>query len=207
MKIIKRIIIENFRSLRKIDISPTDINVFSGLNDTGKSNILKALNLFFNNETDFLAPLKFSQDFSKIALASAQKARKQKQQIKIRVYLDAPSSFPSLKNKEIFLEKVFDREGVLTSNYPSTEVKKRAQITRLFNKVKYYYIPALKGPDVFKSLLGKIGEHQLISPDEISKLNEEVNKNLSDLEGILGFSSIKIKTTMGFPVLVRDFLE
>src|SRR3989338_8782370 len=207
MKIIKRIVIENFRSLKKIDISPTDINVLSGLNDTGKSNVLKALNLFFNNETDFLTPLKFSQDFSKIALASAQKARKQKQQIKIRVYLEAPSSFPSLKNKEVFLEKVFDREGILTSNYPSTEVKKRAQITRLFNKVKYYYIPALKGPDVLKSLLGKIGEHQLISPDEIGKLNEEVNKNLSDLKDILDLSAIKTKTTMGFPVFVRDFWE
>ncbi|MDP3957734.1 MAG: AAA family ATPase [bacterium] len=208
MKTISKVVIENFRSIKRIEISPKDINVFSGLNDTGKSNVLKALNLFFNNETDFQTPLKFSQDFSKVALASAQRARKQKQQIKIKIYFQPPVSFPSLKKESgIFLEKVFNRDGTVGLNYSINDSKKQAQITRLVNKINYFYIPALKGADVLRFLLGKIGEHQLISPEEISKLNEEVNKNLSDLKDILNLSDIKITTSMGFPVLVRDFWE
>jgi len=208
MKIIERIVIENFRSLKLIDININDINVFSGLNDTGKSNILKALNFFFNGETDFLTPLKFSNDFSKITLASAQRSGKQKQQIKIRVYFNIPSSFPSLRNEqEVFIEKVVTREGDASYYYSTDDIKKKAQITRLFNKIKYFYIPALKGPDVLRFVLGKIGEHQLISSDEINKLNKEVNVNLSDLKSILSLSAIATKTSMGFPVLVRDFWE
>ncbi len=57
MKIIKKIRIENFRSFlgtRGDDLAEvldvTDLNIFSGANDSGKSNILRALNLFFNDE-------------------------------------------------------------------------------------------------------------------------------------------------------------
>ena len=57
MKVITKINIENFRSFlgtRKDDkaevLDATDLNIFSGANDSGKSNILRALNLFFNDE-------------------------------------------------------------------------------------------------------------------------------------------------------------
>ena len=208
MKIIKHIRIENFRSLKNIDIQTTNINVFSGLNDTGKSNVLKALNLFFNEQTDFLLPLKFGNDFSKIALASAQRAGKKKQQIKIKIYFNIPKSFPSLTSEsEVWIERVFDRQDDVVTTYSTDDIKKKAQITRLLNKIKYFYVPALKGPDVLKFLLGRIGEHQLVSSDQISKLNREVNDNLSDLKEILNISAISTKTSVGFPVLIRDFWE
>ena len=57
--LIKKIEISSFRSIEKISIEVSEINVFSGINDVGKSNILKALNLFFYGNTDFLRPLKF----------------------------------------------------------------------------------------------------------------------------------------------------
>lgn len=73
MDIIEKIEIKHFRSFDggkdqtkvKID-NLKDLNIFSGANDSGKSNILRALNLFFNNE---ISPgLKFdkNRDFSKI---------------------------------------------------------------------------------------------------------------------------------------------
>ena len=47
---IERIEIQYFRSIYKVLISKTQrLNVFTGKNDVGKSNVLKALNLFFNN--------------------------------------------------------------------------------------------------------------------------------------------------------------
>lgn len=45
--------IKNFRSIRNETIAAKDFNIFVGLNDAGKSNVLKALNLFFTGETDY----------------------------------------------------------------------------------------------------------------------------------------------------------
>ncbi|MCB0293377.1 MAG: AAA family ATPase, partial [Calditrichaeota bacterium] len=54
MQIIKSIRICNFRSIDevKLDVSAGDLCIIVGNNDAGKSNILRALNLFFNGETD-----------------------------------------------------------------------------------------------------------------------------------------------------------
>ena len=57
MRIIKEIRIGYFRSFsQKVEVKTIkDLNIFSGKNDSGKSNILKALNLFFSDEkVDFL---------------------------------------------------------------------------------------------------------------------------------------------------------
>ena len=56
---IKKIRIKNFRSIVDETIDLTDINFFVGKNDCGKSNVLKALNLFFNDQTDFLCDFNF----------------------------------------------------------------------------------------------------------------------------------------------------
>lgn len=45
---IKSIRIKNFRSIRNEFFSVENMNIFVGMNDVGKSNVLKALNLFFN---------------------------------------------------------------------------------------------------------------------------------------------------------------
>ena len=46
--IIREIRIKNFRSIVEATIPLDNFNIFVGLNDCGKSNVLKALNLFFN---------------------------------------------------------------------------------------------------------------------------------------------------------------
>jgi len=54
MEIISQIEIRYFRSIYYLKITKNNsLNIFSGGNDAGKSNILKALNLFFNSQTDF----------------------------------------------------------------------------------------------------------------------------------------------------------
>ena len=69
MKLIKQIEIKNFRSFgnRKQEsyklIKCNDLNIISGANDSGKSNILRALNLFFNNLTDPNSFFIFERDF------------------------------------------------------------------------------------------------------------------------------------------------
>lgn len=48
MVVLKRIHIKNFRSIVDATIELDDFNFFVGKNDSGKSNVLKAINLFFN---------------------------------------------------------------------------------------------------------------------------------------------------------------
>jgi len=62
---IDEIEIYSFRSIVNLKLKGLkDITILSGKNDSGKSNVLKALNLFFNNETDWKTQLDFIRDFS-----------------------------------------------------------------------------------------------------------------------------------------------
>ena len=56
MVVLKRIHIKNFRSIVDATIELDDFNFFVGKNDSGKSNVLKAINLFFNERTDYDTP-------------------------------------------------------------------------------------------------------------------------------------------------------
>ena len=66
LKYIESIEITKFRSFGKDeDIECEQINIFSGGNDSGKSNVLKALNLFFNERTTSSSPYLWDDDFNK----------------------------------------------------------------------------------------------------------------------------------------------
>ena len=73
MNIIEKIEIKHFSSFDggkdqtkvKID-SLKDLNIFSGANDFGKSNVLRALNLFFYDEISPGVKFNKTRDFSKI---------------------------------------------------------------------------------------------------------------------------------------------
>lgn len=206
--IVTKIEIDSFRSIRKEIIYVNNINVFSGLNDVGKSNILKALNLFFNGQTDFDVMFNFASDYSKVSQASAQKSAKKKQQVKIKIYFKAPQSFKTLMGKEeLWVEKVFDR-GNIKNEYSSLDGKKeKSMLTRLVNSVQYFYIPALKGQDVLHYILGEVGKRKLISEEDIFELNKKVNDSIVNLAKILLHSTIKTETKFELPVLVEDFWQ
>lgn len=208
-QIIDKIEISNFRSIHHQIIDCKELNIFSGLNDTGKSNVLKALNLFFNNETDFQKQLNFNEDFSKIELAKAQKSSKSKQLIRIKIFFNIPKSYKTLKNeKELFVEKTFDRDNLIATKYSNESNSTiKTSISRILTKIKYIYIPALKGENVIQYLLGLLGEYKLIDEKDIEELNSKVNANTVDLSDLLSKSKIAINTTFGLPVLLNDFWQ
>lgn len=89
MRIIKKIKIENFRSFlgtRKDDIAEvvntTDLNIFSGSNDSGKSNVLRALNLFFNDEISRKEAFSIEKDLN------INKRNTGNRVVKIRIFFD-----------------------------------------------------------------------------------------------------------------------
>ncbi|MGV7106080.1 AAA family ATPase [Flavobacterium sp. U410] len=108
MIIISAVEITNFRSIVKLEkgFSPNQLNVIVGQNDIGKSNFLKALNLFFNGETEIGNAFRFSDDFSKFAKTPNKKA----EEITIKIYFQTPLRF---KHKEtIIWTKVWRKEGI-----------------------------------------------------------------------------------------------
>ena len=49
---LKRIKIENFKSIKYCNITMAELNVLIGENGAGKTNILKAINYFYSNLTE-----------------------------------------------------------------------------------------------------------------------------------------------------------
>lgn len=107
MIIIDKVEIKYFRSFldKKVEIlNMKDLNILSGKNDCGKSNVLRALNLFFNFETDLGKPINFQEDFSKFrkieikedkerrSQESDKEIREQRSFISIKVHFDLSSS-------------------------------------------------------------------------------------------------------------------
>jgi predicted ATP-dependent endonuclease of OLD family len=87
--IIKSIHIENFRSIKSIDADLTQLTIFVGRNDCGKSNILRALNLFFNGETNPGVEFAFEEDYNFFAPARARKAK----EVVVRLEIALPETY------------------------------------------------------------------------------------------------------------------
>lgn len=208
--LIKQIEISNFRSIKHTTIDCSEYNLFCGQNDVGKSNILKALNLFFNQETDFKTPFDFSTDYNKYALAEAQTSKKKKQFIRIKITFNKPKSYTSISGSTFYIEKTFDRNDIMGTGmvkYSEETTIARTAISRLYNKVRYVYIPALKGKDVIQYLLGLLGEQQLIGSTQIENLNTSINDTTGDLSVLLNQSHIGIGVSFGLPTLLSDFWQ
>lgn len=79
--------VKNFRSLRDVRIDDVGkFTVFSGRNGTGKSNILRALNLFFNNQVEDGVQLDLSRDVTR-------RSSRSRQEVRIAVKFDLPEEF------------------------------------------------------------------------------------------------------------------
>lgn len=79
--------VKNFRSLRDVRIGDVGkFTVFAGRNGTGKSNILRALNLFFNNQVEDGVQLDLARDVTRTASRS-------RQEVRIAVKFDLPAEF------------------------------------------------------------------------------------------------------------------
>ncbi len=96
MNLISKITIENFRSLRNEVINDiSDFVVFVGINNAGKSNILRALNVFFNDEIDIGVPINVDRDYCQGMYRS-----RKKKYIRISVTFNLPSFFNFRKEFE-----------------------------------------------------------------------------------------------------------
>lgn len=88
MKIISSVRIERFRSIAEETLDDLgDHTVIIGKNSSGKSNVLRALNLFFNGEPSPGIAMEFNRDLH------YRPTRRQKKEIQIEVKFDLPEKF------------------------------------------------------------------------------------------------------------------
>lgn len=198
---IKSIHIKNFRSIVNSKVDFNDIVVLSGNNDVGKSNYLKALNLFFNNQTDFNTSFDFERDFCKFAKVSKKMAK----EISIIVEFISPSSYKEKEN--IFWQKIWRTEGEIKSKSIKTyenkkEVKSsRSRTNHWIEHLKFRYVPAIKSDLYFQELLGDLNdtlaesvekEIQIAATVFTQKIQESTNEISEELSDRLQLDSTLI---------------
>lgn len=137
MNLIERVEISYFRSFKKTEIYDLkDLNIFSGANDSWKSNVLRALNLFFNDEISPWISLDIERDFNFVRNQEIQNQEKWKMSIDITVYFNWKSA-TRYRGKNFSIKKRWNSNGV-----HSTTVYKddnwSAEIYSIYSEAKIY---------------------------------------------------------------------
>ncbi|HCY41869.1 MAG TPA: hypothetical protein DHV48_11015 [Prolixibacteraceae bacterium] len=202
MDIISKIEIKHFRSFDggkdqpKVRIEELkDINVFSGSNDSGKSNVLRALNLFFNNEISPGVKFEKERDFSKIVANRFDKDVEDRKAIEIeRVRLlnenggnEKPKDlrrsdevisiklFFNNKNKqrglpqEFWISRTYSQKNNFQGEYNYQGDLNKAQTTAFLKNFQFEYIPAIKDRQFFNHLFTKLQAYLFEKGDKSKK--------------------------------------
>ena len=223
MKLIQKIEIKHFRSIFDQNIEESNhVNIFGGQNDSGKSNVLRALNLFFNNETSFLDGYNFFDDFSMSSKVKARESKKGKQFISIKIYFN-PDGIKGKKNTLIKLAKssgeglwverkwwAYDEVGAYEQNIPDYIKNASQGVKRSFSvflkSIKFVYIPAFKSNEVFAYILKLSARNKglFLSNTAKTELESNIEKTTTvlsnDFKDITG-----IETYITLPISLESF--
>jgi hypothetical protein len=178
MQLISALGIRYLRSIYKIRLTRlSSVNILSGRNDAGKSNVLKALNLFFNGDVDWQRPVVFYQDFSSQRLEQVRRESiKGKQFISVAIDFLRPDSYKGSLPSTFRVTRTWFRDSPTyseTSNLdaaskpgrlPSTPETGRRFLQIFLNRVHYEYIPAVKDRAYFEHLLARLQSALLATP-------------------------------------------
>ena len=188
---IEKIEIQYFRSIYRATISNiSHINIFSGKNDAGKSNILKALNLFFNNYVVAEGDYSFKENYNLQRLNEVRRETvKGKQFIQIKITFRRGTQFEKTLPDRFTVSKKWNREDKIPQITDNIEqqlknqgkiykASSRASLTRFLNNIKYIYVPAIKDQKLFNDMLEKL--QNIVYSKKLSG-NTQLTSSLSTL--------------------------
>jgi hypothetical protein len=192
---IQQIKIRNFRSLREVSLEAKALTVFVGCNDEGKSNLLRALDLFFNGDRQGGYTQNWARDFSVFAKTPRNKA----QQIEIVITFKLPDSFNV--GQPVTWRKVWRQSGLLEDSIKLADgraLPPRSKADAYLKAMRYEYVPAIKGPDYFGRLLASM--HDMLdatvrkdirnaAASFTSEIRSHTERILTDIESQIGLKS------------------
>lgn len=148
---IKHVKVINFRSLTDASISLMDYTALAGLNDSGKSNLFRALNLFFNGQTDIGYELNFEKDLSQHAKKIAKKAL----QIEIEIEIAPPKSYAD--NGAVVWRKTYRADSLdpfedIVSKRDGSNFSSGSKTEYWVRHLSFEYVPAIRGHHFFDIL-------------------------------------------------------
>ena len=221
MKIIDNVSIRYFRSIYSLTLNDCeDLTVITGKNDVGKSNILKALNLFFNNQSDYLKNYRFSDDYSLIRKEQVKKDTIRGQQfISITVRFirgdimvnSLPPVFSVTKRWDMHSQE----SKVMTSDVHRrmkmyaekngikySEKTTSTSLSTFLNRIKYVYIPAIKDDRVFEETLN-ILQQSLFDSRNREVLDAPISQANKAVQTVVGNLQDDFKESTG----IDNFIE
>ncbi len=146
MKIIEQIEIKNFRSFgnRKGEttkVAKVDhLNVISGANDSGKSNVLRGLNLFFNGFTALDEFFNFERDYFKKDELDENDVKEELTTIKIWFHNEKNKSKNTKNSDRVFLPEKFwvSKRWKKTTEYSQSVLLSNIELSFKHEKRKHY---------------------------------------------------------------------
>jgi len=158
--------IKNFRSIMSASVKLKNLSIFVGDNDSGKSTILKAANLFFNGKTEHSSFFNFETDYSHYANPGSKQAK----EVLVRLKINVPRTYKE-SGRLIWTKKWratgFHEETLKLESGQS--IGDRSKLPNWVRRIKYNYVPAIKGEQFFSDLLG----------DLYNVLSRTINKDLN----------------------------
>ncbi|MBA4013254.1 MAG: hypothetical protein C0481_15420 [Phenylobacterium sp.] len=166
---IRSITIENFRSITELSMEATDLTVIVGDNDCGKSNVLRALNLFFNGKTNPETDFSFVDDFNRFAEVRAKRAP----EIEVQLDLELPHSYRQNNGDLIRWRKRWRSDGLQDNDEywgirreprkrgkgfheTAISIEGRSRVPALLSRIQFEYVPAVRSAEFFRTLRGRI---------------------------------------------------
>lgn len=213
MHLVEEIEISYFRSFYKFRFKDLkDLNVIFGKNDAGKSNIIRAINLFFSGETDHLRRFEFPIDFSEKRASEATESDDVRKFLYVKITFNTPISYrPSLGERfyvkrQWTVSRGLDFHEEVSTSIPSN---RRHIVTRFINKVRFIYIPAIKDIRIFEMLLTNI--HSTISLSEefmhaVSAFSDQLQSITANLFDRLP-KEVSASTKIGAPTQLSQLFQ
>lgn len=202
---ISRLSIKNFRSIVAFDHEMRDLNIFVGQNDEGKSNILRALNLFFNHDKSDGYKLDWDRDYCCFAPKRVRKA----EEIVIELEIRPPPSFSS--QTPVVWRKIWRRGGIyddLSQHKDGTNIGSKSKIDAYLSAMRFDYVPAIKGKDYFQALMTKLHDMLEATVEEqiraaSGSFTATINANTASILDQIQ-QRLNLETTIQLPSNLRD---
>ncbi|NKI59618.1 ATP-binding protein [Labrenzia sp. PO1] len=205
---ITKIEIRNFRSVRNLSLSPGKLAVLVGKNDSGKSNILRALNLFFNGRTMPANDLDFEIDHNVF-----NNPNRRAKEISIKLEITMPESYRATNGDYVVWERRWRSEGLVhdeysgrrrqagprgAANVETVVIPPQSNAHALLRNINFVYVPAIKDLEYFSELRASIydiiaevadREFRNSSQDFEQSISHQLEDLTNQITASLGFRS------------------